>query len=120
MLSSCLAASSGAVLATAFNSLPFSLSNLFTSRLAPAINLALIDECMVSLDSDGGIMQSATEKGTTRKASPCLGLLRDAQLAVRAYYKELSHRIALVIVLDVHSCTLYDMQDVKGNRLIYK
>lgn len=53
-----------------------------------AINLALIDESMISLAEDGAIMESATEKGITRKANPCLGLLRDAQLAVRAFYKE--------------------------------
>lgn len=53
-----------------------------------AINLALIDESMVSLDRDGAVMESCTEKGMTRKANPCLGLLRDAQLAVRAFYKE--------------------------------
>ena len=53
-----------------------------------AINLALIDECMISLDTIGAIIESDTEKGTTRKANPCLQLLRDAQLAVRAYFKE--------------------------------
>jgi len=53
-----------------------------------AINLALIDECMISLTTDGAVMESATDKGITRKANPCLQLLRDAQLAVRAYYKE--------------------------------
>lgn len=53
-----------------------------------AINLALIDECMISISKDGAIMESATEKGTTRKANPNLGLLRDANLAARAYYKE--------------------------------
>jgi phage terminase small subunit len=53
-----------------------------------AINLALIDESMISLAKDGAVMESATEKGTTRKKNPSLDLLRDAQLAVRAYYKE--------------------------------
>ena len=53
-----------------------------------AINLALIDDALISIENDGSVMESATEKGMTRKANPALKLLSDSQLAVRAYYKE--------------------------------
>ena len=53
-----------------------------------AINLALIDQSMISLAENGTVMESATEKGVTRKANPALKMLSEAQLAVRAYYKE--------------------------------
>jgi len=53
-----------------------------------AINLALIDECNLSIFNDGLNMEYKGDRKMISKRNPALDVLKDAQTAVRFYLKE--------------------------------
>ena len=55
-----------------------------------AINLALLDECAESISKDGMMMKMQGDRGTHNigKVNPAVALQKEAQTALRFYFKE--------------------------------
>lgn len=55
---------------------------------ALAMNLALIDSCAESIEDDGMMMDVQGDRHVIKKVNPAVALQKEAQTAVRFYFKE--------------------------------
>lgn len=53
-----------------------------------AVNLALIDFCVTSIMDDGATLYVEGDRGMVTKVNPCVAMQKEAQTAVRFYFKE--------------------------------
>ena len=51
-----------------------------------ALNLALLDECAESIDTDGMMMNVNNGRGGVQKVNPAVAMQKEAQTALRYYY----------------------------------
>lgn len=53
-----------------------------------AINLALLDDCAESISREGSMLHVEGDRGMVTKVNPAVALQKEAQTALRFYFKE--------------------------------
>lgn len=53
-----------------------------------AVNLALIDECIIDISKNGLMLEVQGDRSVVSKVNPAVALQKEAQMAVRFYFKE--------------------------------